>query len=173
MILRSGSVQTHQPNDDRTQAVDRSYENEVTKEDKIATSLNIAPAVEQAREVIEVKPPADDQAARDIEYSRENLYHLVERGRDALEGILDLANQSQSPRAYEVAGQLIKTVTDTNRDLIDLQKKAKDLTDKGIDPRTVTNNLFVGNTAELTKLIGGQARNIAKAKGRPNGSTNK
>ena len=91
------------------------------KEDKIAKSLDIAPAVEQAKQVVEIKPPVDDQAARDIEYSRENLYHLVERGRDALEGILDLANQSQSPRAYEVAGQLIKTVTDTNRDLIDLQ----------------------------------------------------
>ena len=163
-------MQTHQ-HDDLTHAEDQTYENEIKKPDNIAKSLNIAPAVEQAKQVIEVKPPADDQAARDIEYSRENLYHLVERGRDALEGILDLANQSQSPRAYELAGQLIKTATDTNRDLIDLQKKAKDLVDKGQDPRTVTNNLFVGNTAELTKLIGGNARNVAK--GKSNGSANK
>ena len=154
MILRNGSVQTHQH-----------------KEDKIAKTLDITPAVNEKKEVTVVEPSKDDQSQRDFDYLRENLYHLVERGRDALEGILDLANQSQSPRAYEVAGQLIKTVTDTNRDLIDLQKKAKDLVDKGQDPRTVTNNLFVGNTAELTKLIGGNARNIAK--GKSNGSANK
>ena len=146
-------MQTHQP-----------------KEDKIANSLNLTPVVEKEKQIIEVKPSEDNQSEKDLEYSRENLYHLVERGRDALEGILDLAQQSQSPRAYEVAGQLIKTVTDTNRDLIDLQKKAKELFEKGQDPRTVTNNLFVGNTAELTKLIGGDARNIAKGK-KINGSS--
>ena len=134
------------------------------KEDKIAKSLDIAPAVEQAKQIVEIKPPADDQAARDIEYSRENLYHLVERGRDALDGILDLANQSQSPRAYEVAGQLIKTVSDTNRDLIDLQKKAKDLFDDDKIKGNVTNNLFVGNTSELTKLLGGTARDVPSGK---------
>ena len=157
ITLRSGSVPTRQP-----------------KEDKIANSLDLTPIVDEPKQVTAVieKPSKEgSQSERDLEYSRENLYHLIERGRDALEGILDLANQSQSPRAYEVAGQLIKTVTDTNRDLIDLQKKAKDLVDKGQDPRTVTNNLFVGNTAELTKLIGGNARNIAK--GKSNGSANK
>ena len=82
---------------------------------------------------------------------------LIEKGRDALDGILNLADQSQSPRAYEVAGQIIKTMTDTNRDLIDLQVKAKDLFDEKIDPRTINNNLFVGNTSELTKLLGGNA----------------
>ena len=141
-------MQTHQP-----------------KEDKIADTLDISPIVKEKKEVTVVEPPKDDQSQRDLDYSRENLYHLVERGRDALEGILDLAQQSQSPRAYEVAGQLIKTVTDTNRDLIDLQKKAKDLfKDDNVDPKTINNNLFVGNTSELTKLIGGNARNVLRTK---------
>ena len=148
ITLRSGSVQTRQPN-----------------EDKIADSLNLVPL--QKQEVVEVstvEPPKDQQAEKDLEYSRENLYHLIERGRDALDGILNLADQSQSPRAYEVAGQIIKTMTDTNRDLIDLQVKAKDLFDEKIDPRTINNNLFVGNTSELTKLLGGNARNVLKGK---------
>ena len=149
IILRSGSVQTHQP-----------------KEDPIAKSLDLEPLKEEPKAVVEVKPDNDKegQPERDLEYSRENLYHLIERGRDALDGILDLANQSQSPRAYEVAGQLIKTVSDTNRDLIDLQKKAKDLFDDDKIKGNVTNNLFVGNTSELTKLIGGNARNVLRTK---------
>ncbi len=141
-------MQTHQP-----------------KEDKIADSLDLTPIVNEKKEVTVVEPPKEDQTQRDLDYSRENLYHLVERGRDALEGILDLAQQSQSPRAYEVAGQLIKTVTDTNRDLIDLQKKAKDLfRDDNVDPKTINNNLFVGNTSELTKLLGGTARDVPSGK---------
>ena len=145
-------MQTHQP-----------------KEDPIAKSLNIEPLVEEpkpAKAVVEVKP-ADDkegQSGRDLDYSRENLYHLIERGRDALDGILDLANQSQSPRAYEVAGQIIKVVSDTNRDLVDLQKKAKDLFADDLQKGNVTNNLFVGNTSELTKLIGGKARDVLRTK---------
>ena len=144
-------MQTHQP-----------------KEDKIANSLDLTPLVDEPKPVkaIVVKPSEDgSQSERDMEYSRENLYHLIERGRDALEGILDLAQQSQSPRAYEVAGQLIKTVTDTNRDLIDLQKKAKELfKDENVDPKTINNNLFVGNTSELTKLLGGTARDVPSGK---------
>ena len=116
------------------------------KEDKIANSLDLTPIVDEPKQVTAVieKPSKEgSQSERDLEYSRENLYHLIERGRDALEGILDLADQSQSPRAYEVAGQIIKTMTDTNRDLVDLQKKAKDLFDDKIEPHTVNNNLFV------------------------------
>ena len=137
------------------------------KEDKIADSLDLTPIIDEPKQVTAVveKPSKEgSQSERDLEYSRENLYHLIERGRDALDGILDLANQSQSPRAYEVAGQLIKTVSDTNRDLIDLQKKAKDLFDDDKIKGNVTNNLFVGNTSELTKLIGGNARNVLRTK---------
>ena len=130
-------MQTHQP-----------------KKDKIADSLDLTPIVNEKKEVTVVEPPKDDQTQRDLDYSRENLYHLVERGRDALEGILDLAQQSQSPRAYEVAGQLI-----------DLQKKAKELfKDENVDPKTINNNLFVGNTSELTKLLGGTARDVPSGK---------
>ena len=139
------------------------------KEDKIADSLDLVPMQPEEKAVVESKPP-DNVPEKDLEYSRENLYHLIERGRDALDGILNLADQSQSPRAYEVAGQIIKTMTDTNRDLIDLQVKAKDLFSDKIDPKTINNNLFVGNTAELTKLMGGNARKVLKGK-KLNGSS--
>ena len=100
---------------------------------------------------------------KEIQITPEKIY--TTQLKDALEGILDLAQQSQSPRAYEVAGQLIKTVTDTNRDLIDLQKKAKELfKDENVDPKTINNNLFVGNTSELTKLLGGTARDVPSGK---------
>jgi len=141
------------------------------KEDPIAKSLDLEPLVDEpkpVKAVVEVKPAdgKEGQDERDLDYSRENLYHLIEKGRDALDGILDLASQSQSPRAYEVAGQIIKVVSDTNRDLVDLQKKAKDLfADDGFKSGNVTNNLFVGNTSELTKLIGGNARKVLRSKG--------
>ena len=141
---------------------------QVPKEDPIAKSLDLEPLVDEPKPVqavVEVDDTAG-QSERDLKYSRENLYHLIERGRDALDGILDLANQSQSPRAYEVAGQIIKVVSDTNRDLVDLQKKAKDLfAEDGLKSGNVTNNLFVGNTSELTKLIGGNARKVLRSKG--------
>ena len=141
---------------------------QVPKEDPIAKSLDLEPLIDEPKPVqavVEVDDTAG-QSERDLKYSRENLYHLIERGRDALDGILDLANQSQSPRAYEVAGQIIKAVSDTNRDLVDLQKKAKDLfAEDGLKSGNVTNNLFVGNTSELTKLIGGNARKVLRSKG--------
>ena len=86
-------------------------------------------------------------------YSRENLYNLVERGQDAIEGILEIARESQHPRVYEVAGQLIKTTGEVTEKLLDLQKKMKDLEKDEVKPETVNNNLFVGSTAELQKLL--------------------
>jgi hypothetical protein len=141
---------------------------QVPKEDPIAKSLDLEPLIDEPKPVqavVEVDDTAG-QSERDLKYSRENLYHLIERGRDALDGILDLASQSQSPRAYEVAGQIIKVVSDSNRDLVDLQKKAKDLfAEDALKTGNVTNNLFVGNTSELTKLIGGNARKVLRSKG--------
>jgi len=130
-----------------------------TQADKIADSLNMVP-IDEPKLPAKVEPT---EVENDIEYSRENIIHLVERGRDALDGIMELARQSQSPRAYEVVAQVIKVVGETNRDLIDLQKKAKDLFDEK-SPKTVNNNLFVGNTSELTKLLGGNARDTLKGK---------
>ena len=89
----------------------------------------------------------------DYKYSRENLYNLVERGQDAIEGILEIARESQHPRVYEVAGQLIKTTGEVTEKLLDLQKKMKDLEKDEIKPETVNNTLFVGSTAELQKLL--------------------
>ena len=132
-----------------------------TQVDKIADSLNMVPIIEDESKLPAKVEPTEVE--NDIDYSRENIIHLIERGRDALDGIMDLAKQSQSPRAYEVVAQVIKVVGETNRDLIDLQKKAKELFDEK-SPKTINNNLFVGNTSELTKLLGSNARETLKGK---------
>jgi len=96
-----------------------------------------------------------DDIKKDYDYTRANLYSLIEKGQEAINGILDLARESEMPRAYEVAGQLIKNVSDATDKLMDLQKKLKDVEEikqtKG--PTNVTNALFVGSTAELAKLL--------------------
>jgi hypothetical protein len=92
---------------------------------------------------------------KDYEYTRANLYSLIEKGQEAINGIMELAGEGGSPRAYEVAGQLIKSVADTTDKLIDLQKKLKDVEDTSVKTtNNVTNNaLFVGSTSELSKLL--------------------
>ena len=96
-----------------------------------------------------------DDITKDYEYTRGNLYSIIEKGQEAINGILELAQEIEMPRAYEVAGQLIKSVSDATDKLMDLQKKLKDVeeesTQKG--PNTVNNALFVGSTAELAKLL--------------------
>ena len=97
-----------------------------------------------------------DDIKKDYEYTRANLYSLIEKGQEAINGIIELAGESASPRAYEVAGQLIKSVADTTDKLADLQKKLKDLEEDNTkkSPNNVTNNaLFVGSTSELSKLL--------------------
>lgn len=91
----------------------------------------------------------------DYDYTRGQLYSLIEKGQEAVDGILDIAQQSDSPRAYEVAGQLIKNVADTTDKLLDLQAKLKKLKEEEAGPKNVTNNntMFVGSTAELQKLL--------------------
>ena len=91
---------------------------------------------------------------RDYEYTRGNLYSIIEKGQEAIDGILELAQDSEMPRAYEVAGQLIKSVSDATDKLMDLQKKLKDVEEeKQKVPSTVNNSLFVGSTAELAKML--------------------
>jgi uncharacterized protein YaaN involved in tellurite resistance len=92
---------------------------------------------------------------KDYEYTRGNLYSLIEKGQEAINGILELAQESEMPRAYEVAGQLIKNVSDATDKLMDLQKKLKDVNEEkeAKGPTNVTNALFVGSTAELQKLL--------------------
>ena len=91
----------------------------------------------------------------DYDYSRESYYSLIEKGQEAIQGILDIAKEGQHPRAYEVAGQLIKNVADATDKLLDLQKKLKDVEaeEKVKGPSTVNNALFVGSTADLAKML--------------------
>ena len=96
-----------------------------------------------------------DDITKDYEYSRGNLYSIIEKGQEAINGILELAQDSEMPRAYEVAGQLIKSVSDATDKLMDLQKKLKDVEEEKASkgPSTVNNSLFVGSTAELAKML--------------------
>ena len=96
-----------------------------------------------------------DDIKKDYDYTRGNLYSIIEKGQEAINGILELAQESDQPRAYEVAGQLIKSVSDATDKLMDLQKKLKDVEeDKQIrGPSSVNNALFVGSTAELAKML--------------------
>jgi hypothetical protein len=102
---------------------------------------------------------AADDVKKDYDYTRGNLYSLIEKGQEAINGILELAQESEMPRAYEVAGQLIKNVGDITDKLLDLQKKVKDIEDdKPKGTTTVNNALFVGSTAELAKLLKQQSQ---------------
>jgi len=113
----------------------------------------------------EEKDKADIE--NDYKYSRENYYNLIERGQEAIQGILDVAKEGQHPRAYEVAGALIKNVADTVDKLQDLQKKLKDLKElpKSANPQ-IKNALFVGSTAELQKMLKGKNDEVVEGKTR-------
>ena len=125
--------------------------------ESIDNALDIESRIVESKPMKPVPPKVEkDDIKKDYEYTRANLYSLIEKGQEAINGIMELAGESASPRAYEVAGQLIKSVADTTDKLADLQKKLKDLeednTKKG--PNNVTNNaLFVGSTSELSKLL--------------------
>ena len=125
-------------------------------DDKLNEVLDIASEVMPAevKENKQVVVPEDKDPDIDFETGRKNLYNLIDKGNEAIDGILNLAKEGEHPRAYEVAGQLIKTVSEVSQNLLDLQdklKKVKDIPDKG--PKNVTNALFVGSTTELTKLL--------------------
>jgi len=118
-------------------------------------SLNIETTIVPiSKDAIQIKSSdvLNDQQ-KDYEYSREQLYKLVAKGQEAVDGILEIAQESGHPRAFEVASQLIKSVADTTDKLIDLQKKMRELDSPQKGTTTVNNSLFVGSTAELSKLI--------------------
>ena len=126
--------------------------------DAIDDALNVESSIVEVDDTPKsiTKPEQKTDISKDYEYTRANLYSLIEKGQEAINGIMELAGEGGSPRAYEVAGQLIKSVADTTDKLIDLQKKLKDVEEdvgnKG--PSTVTNNaVFVGSTSELQKLL--------------------
>lgn len=99
----------------------------------------------------------------DYEYARSNLYSVIEKGSYALDSLLDLAKASEHPRAFEVVSQLTKTLVDANKDLLDIQKKVKDLkTEQEVraEKEVTNNNLFVGSTADLLKMIKDDEKNV-------------
>jgi hypothetical protein len=146
------------------------------KFDKLNKTFNIENEPSEIKaEVVEtaiVESPAKninsamDDIKKDYEYTRGNLYSIIEKGQEAINNVLELAQETDAPRAYEVVGQLIKNVSDATDKLIDLQKKIKDLDEvkqqKG--PTNVTNALFVGSTAELSKMLKSQLKDIDEDK---------
>ena len=134
---------------------------------KLDKTLNITPEVDTTPEggcakrkdqLVNVTPPdrlTKTDIEKDYDYTRGNLYSIIEKGQEAINGILELSQDSEMPRAYEVAGQLIKSVSDATDKLMDLQKKVKDVNkeEEVKSPTTVNNALFVGSTAELQKLL--------------------
>ena len=133
---------------------------EYNKLDKTFNLTSEVEVVEEKSNVIQREKPSrltQEDIEKDYEYTRGNLYSIIEKGQEAINGILEVAQDSDMPRAYEVAGQLIKSVSDATDKLMDLQKKLKDVNEedkKG--PKNVTNALFVGSTADLAKLIKNQ-----------------
>ena len=136
------------------------------KFDELNETFNVSGEIvsteaETSIEKIEKIVSSVDDVKKDYEYTRGNLYSLIEKGQEAINGILELAQESEMPRAYEVAGQLIKNVADATDKLMDLQKKLKDIEEEKVSkgPTTVNNALFVGSTAELAKLLKQQTEN--------------
>ena len=124
--------------------------------------------VEEESEIEKVKitPSSIEDIKKDYEYTRGNIYSIIEKGQEAINNVLELAQETESARAYEVVGQLIKNVSDAADKLIDLQKKMKELdeTKSTKGPTNVTNALFVGSTAELSKLLKNQLKNDSEDK---------
>ena len=126
--------------DEINEALDTSIESSIT---------------EIQKDAVPIPKQETNDVTKDYEYTRGNLYSLIEKGQEALNGIMELAAESDSPRAYEVAGQLLKSVGDNTDKLLDLQKKLKELEEETGKPiGNVTNNaVFVGSTTELQKLL--------------------
>ncbi len=130
------------------------------KFDDLNDTFNVAgeiinPEVDKSEQKIKKIASNVDDVKKDYDYTRGNLYSIIEKGQEAINGILELAQESEMPRAYEVAGQLIKNVADATDKLMDLQKKLKDVEEekKSSGPSTVNNALFVGSTEELAKML--------------------
>ena len=124
--------------------------------DKLDKTFDIDSAIEKVEDTsTEIKKLSDNKDLQnDYEYSRGQLYNLVEKGQEAINGILDVAQNSDHPRAYEVAGNLIKNVADITDNLVDLQGEMKDINqEKKQTTNNVTNAMFVGSTSELQKML--------------------
>jgi hypothetical protein len=126
--------------------------------EKLSEALDIDPIEVTPTEIVELTPAtpveSTNQIDDDAEFARKNIRELISKGNTAMDNILQVAKESEQPRAYEVAATLIKNLSDLNKDLLDLQKKKRDL-----KPVETTNNInvdkavFVGSTKELVKLL--------------------
>ena len=127
----------------------------MTNFDPIDEALNIEVSKTPKINPVKKEDTSDNDVTKDYDYTRANLYSLIEKGQETLNGIMELAGDSASPRAFEVAGQIIKSVADTTDKLMDLQKKVKEVEEeKTKTTNNVTNNaLFVGSTSELSKML--------------------
>lgn len=130
---------------DKFEKLDDTFDVTPIKSEKIDTKIERVEKINSSMEDIH----------KDYEYTRGNLYSIIEKGQEAINGILELAQETEMPRAYEVAGQLIKNVADATDKLMDLQKKLKDVEEEkqAKGPSTVNNALFVGSTADLAKML--------------------
>ena len=132
----------------------------MTNYDPIDEALNIKSEIIPTPEDVvskkknQIKKVEGQDVGKDYDYTRGNLYSLIEKGQEAINGIMEVAGETARPRAYEVAGQLIKSVADTTDKLMDLQKKVKEVEEDNKTTNNVTNNaLFVGSTSELSKIL--------------------
>lgn len=123
--------------------------------------IDVTPIEKKTEMIKEVSDEVTVDANKDYEYTRGQLYNLIDKAQEAINDVLDLARESNHPRAYEVAGNFIKQTADMTDKLIDLQKKMKDLgkEDKKSAPTTVNNTMFIGTTADLQKMIKDAAKN--------------
>ena len=125
--------------------------------DQALGAVELAKSEPVQKKVIPRPKENNEDIENDYKYQRENFYNLVEKGTDAIEGILEIARESEHPRTYEVAGNLIKQVAEVTEKLGDLQEKMKKLKEVPNNaPKSVTNALYVGSTAELQKMLKGR-----------------
>ena len=125
--------------------------------DEALGAVELAKSEPVQKKVIPRPKEDNEDLENDYKYQRENFYNLVEKGTDAIEGILEIARESEHPRTYEVAGNLIKQVAEVTEKLGELQEKMKRLKEVPNNaPKSVTNALYVGSTAELQKLLKGK-----------------
>jgi hypothetical protein len=128
----------------------------MAKKDIISQSLGLEPMIEAPGKIVDAMPIIKAEKNNDYEYARRNLYDIIEKGQNALEDVIDIAKQSESARAFEVVTNLIKTMADANKDLLNLAKVKKELEKEDIpEQKNITNNNLVLTSADLLKMIKG------------------
>ena len=145
--------------------IEKLVENRIEKHLDLVEQISTEPSemVNTTEETLPTVINDDGQKDTDFQYARENMYHIIERGRDAMDELLEIAKAEESPRAFEVFGQLLKNMTDSQEKLMELNQKKQKIENDGerqevTKAQNVTNALFVGSTAELLKLVKKEAK---------------